>query len=102
MQTKQWMRGSIILMHDGGGDRGPTIAALPVLIEALRARGYQIVPVSELIGKTRDQVMPPLNNRQRWQARVDSIAFWLYDFFNHFVVMVFFVGDILMSARLLI
>ncbi len=102
MQTRTWMRGSIILMHDGGGDRQPTIDALPVLIEALRAHGYQIVPVSELIGKTRDQVMPPLTRTQHWQALVDSIAFWLYDFFNHFVVMVFFVGDILMSARLLI
>ena len=45
-------RGSIILMHDGGGDRSATVAALPVLIKALRARGYEIVPVSELLGKT--------------------------------------------------
>ncbi len=39
------MRGSIILLHDGGGNRQPTIDALPVLIQALRARGYTIVPV---------------------------------------------------------
>ena len=52
--------GSIILLHDGGGDRSATIDALPVLIEALRARGYEIVPVSELVGKTRAEVMPPL------------------------------------------
>ncbi len=45
-ETKPWMRGSIILMHDGGGDRSATVAALPVLIDALRARGYEIVPVS--------------------------------------------------------
>ncbi len=102
MDTHPWNKGSIILLHDGGGDRSATIAALPVLIEALRARGFKIVPVSALVGKTRDQVMPPLTRRQRWQARVDSVAFFLYDFFNHFVVGVFFVGDILMSFRLLV
>ena len=46
-ETKTWMRGSIILMHDGGGDRAATVAALPVLIAALRAHGYEIVPVSQ-------------------------------------------------------
>jgi len=100
--TKAWMRGSIILMHDGGGDRQPTIDALPKLIEALRARGYEIVPVSQLIGKTRAEVMPALTNRQKRLAVVDSIAFWAIDFFNHFVIDVFFVGDFLMSARLII
>ncbi len=63
METRPWMRGSIILLHDGGGDRSATIQALPVLIDALRAHGYQIVPVSELMGKTRAEVMPPLTQR---------------------------------------
>jgi cellulose synthase/poly-beta-1,6-N-acetylglucosamine synthase-like glycosyltransferase/peptidoglycan/xylan/chitin deacetylase (PgdA/CDA1 family) len=102
MQTRSWMRGSIILLHDGGGDRSATIAALPVLIQALRDRGYKIVPVSALMGKTRAEVMPPLNHHQLWQARVDSVAFFVWAFFNHFVVAVFFVGDVLMSARLII
>jgi cellulose synthase/poly-beta-1,6-N-acetylglucosamine synthase-like glycosyltransferase/peptidoglycan/xylan/chitin deacetylase (PgdA/CDA1 family)/spore germination protein YaaH len=102
MQTKPWMRGSIILLHDGGGNRQPTVDALPVLIKALRDHGYKIVPVSELMGKTRAEVMPPLTPHQRWVARVDSIAFFVWAFFNHFVIAVFFVGDILMSARLII
>jgi cellulose synthase/poly-beta-1,6-N-acetylglucosamine synthase-like glycosyltransferase/peptidoglycan/xylan/chitin deacetylase (PgdA/CDA1 family)/spore germination protein YaaH len=102
MKTRSWMRGSIILLHDGGGDRSVTIKALPVLIDSLRAHGYKIVPVSELMGKTRAEVMPPLKQHQKWQARVDAIAFAIWAFFNHFVVAVFFVGDILMSARLII
>jgi cellulose synthase/poly-beta-1,6-N-acetylglucosamine synthase-like glycosyltransferase/peptidoglycan/xylan/chitin deacetylase (PgdA/CDA1 family)/spore germination protein YaaH len=102
MQTRSWMRGSIILLHDGGGDRQATVDALPVLIQSLRDRGYKIVPVSELMGKTRAEVMPPLNSHQLWEARVDSIAFFVWAFFNHFVIAVFFVGDILMSARLII
>ncbi|QNI35929.1 glycosyltransferase [Edaphobacter albus] len=102
MEKNPWQRGSIILMHDGGGDRSATVAALPMLITQLRARGYEIVPVAELIGKTRAEVMPPLTPHQRWQARADSITFFLIGFFNNFVVAVFFVGDILMSGRLII
>jgi cellulose synthase/poly-beta-1,6-N-acetylglucosamine synthase-like glycosyltransferase/peptidoglycan/xylan/chitin deacetylase (PgdA/CDA1 family)/spore germination protein YaaH len=102
MKSKSWMRGSIILLHDGGGNRQPTVDALPVLIDALRAHGYTIVPVSQLMGKTRAEVMPPIKPGQRWQAFVDSIAFFVWAFFNHFVVGVFFVGDILMSGRLII
>jgi len=102
MKTRSWMRGSIILLHDGGGNRQPTVDALPQLIDALRAHGYKIVPVSALMGKTRAEVMPPLNQHQLWEARVDSIAFFVWAFFNHFVIAVFFVGDILMSARLII
>ncbi|MEI4878490.1 hypothetical protein Q8G53_29080, partial [Klebsiella pneumoniae] len=64
------------MMHDGGGNRQATVDALPMLITTLRQRGYEIVPVSELLGKTRAEVMVPLTPRQRWQARVDSIAFF--------------------------
>jgi len=42
--------GSIILMHDGGGPRGETLAALPRVIDTLRARGFGFATVSELLG----------------------------------------------------
>jgi peptidoglycan/xylan/chitin deacetylase (PgdA/CDA1 family) len=42
--------GSIILMHDGGGDRSGTLAALPSIIDTLRARGYRFATVSQLLG----------------------------------------------------
>ncbi|WP_188298080.1 polysaccharide deacetylase family protein [Streptomyces sp. CBMA156] len=32
--------GSVILLHDGGGDRSQTVAALPGIISALKSRGY--------------------------------------------------------------
>jgi peptidoglycan-N-acetylglucosamine deacetylase len=102
MKAKPQFRGSIILLHDGGGDRSVTIATLPVLIDGLRAHGYAIEQVSDLMGKTRAEVMPPLNAKERWQARVDSVAFFAWAFFNHFVVSLFFLGDILMSGRLIL
>jgi peptidoglycan/xylan/chitin deacetylase (PgdA/CDA1 family) len=42
--------GSIILMHDGGGDRSGTLAALPSIIDTLRERGYSFETVSQLLG----------------------------------------------------
>lgn len=37
--------GSVILMHDGGGDRSQTVEALKMLITELKARGYTFVTV---------------------------------------------------------
>ena len=102
MKDRPWLRGSVILLHDGGGDRSATVAALPLLIETLRAKGYEIVPVSELLGKTTPEVMPPISPKMRWQARVDSLAFIVYAIFVKFGVFVFFFGDVLMSGRLIV
>ena len=41
--------GSIVLMHDGGGDRSQTVAALPTIITTLRQRGYRFVTVEQMI-----------------------------------------------------
>ena len=53
-------RGQVVLLHDAGGDRSQTVAALPRIIDGLRAKGLDIVPVSQLAGWTYDQVMPPV------------------------------------------
>jgi peptidoglycan/xylan/chitin deacetylase (PgdA/CDA1 family) len=42
--------GSIVLQHDGGGDRSQTLAALPTEIRVLRSRGYRFVTVPQLLG----------------------------------------------------
>jgi peptidoglycan/xylan/chitin deacetylase (PgdA/CDA1 family) len=43
--------GSIVIMHDGGGDRSETLAALPRIIGTLKARGYKLVTISRLLGQ---------------------------------------------------
>jgi peptidoglycan-N-acetylglucosamine deacetylase len=40
--------GSLILMHDAGGDRTQTVAALPRILETLLARGYRFVTIDQL------------------------------------------------------
>ena len=38
----------VILMHDGGGDRAATVAALPGIIEDYRAHGYRFVTLGKI------------------------------------------------------
>lgn len=66
---------SIVLLHDGGGDRAQTVAALPRIIAALRARGYRFVSVSQLVGLPRDAVMPPVTGGDLIAVRTDVAVF---------------------------
>jgi cellulose synthase/poly-beta-1,6-N-acetylglucosamine synthase-like glycosyltransferase/spore germination protein YaaH/peptidoglycan/xylan/chitin deacetylase (PgdA/CDA1 family) len=93
--------GNIILLHDGGGDRSATVGALPKIIEGLRSRGFQIVGVESLLGKTRAEVMPQLSPQEIWSARLDNATFTLLTWMSIFIWLVFIIGDVLMSARLL-
>jgi len=40
--------GAIVVLHDGGGDQSATIAALPMIIDTLRAQGYEFVTLDEM------------------------------------------------------
>ncbi|RJQ77127.1 polysaccharide deacetylase family protein [Pseudonocardiaceae bacterium YIM PH 21723] len=42
--------GSVIIMHDGGGDRSQTVAALPVIVRGLLERGFDLVGAHEFAG----------------------------------------------------
>jgi peptidoglycan/xylan/chitin deacetylase (PgdA/CDA1 family)/glycosyltransferase involved in cell wall biosynthesis len=63
-------RGGVVLMHDGGGDRSETIAAVERLVPALRARGYRFVTVSRLAGLPRASVELPVTGWARTRARL--------------------------------
>ncbi len=41
--------GAIILMHDGGKNRSQTVAAIPVIVDWLFARGYSLTTVEQLL-----------------------------------------------------
>lgn len=73
--------GGIVLMHDAGGNRAETVAALPKLIGALRARGYTFARVSDLAGLPPSAVEVPASGLQRLRGRLfdDALALagWL-------------------------
>jgi len=43
--------GSIVLMHDSGGDRSKTLAATQAIVKTLQSKGYAFKTVSELLEK---------------------------------------------------
>ena len=94
--------GNIILLHDGGGDRRETVRALPMIIDGVRARGFQIVSVHELLNKTRADVMPPVPTNQLWAAKLTWVGFWLFDVTLKGIAYIFLLGDFLMTGRFLI
>ncbi len=67
--------GNVILLHDGGGDRSQTVAALSIIIPYLQQKGYRFVTASQLIGSTRDTVMPPVSGRDLMLVGVDRVVF---------------------------
>src|SRR5713226_8657143 len=99
---RQANKGNIVLLHDGGGDRSQTLAALPQLIDALRAQGYRFVSVSDLLGKTRANVMVPLSSQEQLEARIDGIIFSLFQWLRFFIGIIFFLGIVLVSGRAVI
>ncbi|MGE5264411.1 MAG: glycosyltransferase [Acidobacteriota bacterium] len=94
--------GNIVLLHDGGGDRSQTVVALPKIIEGLRARGFELVQVSDLLGLSRDQVMPPIPARERAIAQVNDTGFQLLAGIRSAIANLFVVGIVLGVLRVLV
>ena len=95
-------KGNIILMHDGGGDRSHTVQALPGIIDGLRAQGYEFVSVSNLLGQTRAQMMPPLTQKEWLLVRADAVIFDIYRLLRTGIAFVFVAGILLVSGRALV
>ncbi len=91
---------SIVLLHDAGGEtRQPTVDALPRIIKYFKDRGCVFTTVSGLIGKTRDDVMPPVPfslsaKLGYWFALT---TYWL----GHFIYGLFIVGIALSAIRII-
>jgi peptidoglycan-N-acetylglucosamine deacetylase len=95
-------KGNIVLLHDGGGDRAQTVAALPLIIDGLRAKGYELTSIAGLLGETRDSVLVPLTFRERIIARADGLIFGIFQWCRFGIATVFILGIVLVSGRALI
>ncbi len=51
--------GSIVILHDGGGDRSATLASLPVIVRGIRRRGLYLVVLSPAPVRTQDVAGSP-------------------------------------------
>src|SRR5262249_22000161 len=93
--------GNVVLLHDSGGDRHETIEALPELIDQLRAEGFELVTVSDLMGKTRDEVMPSVPADLWWQTWSGRAAFATINGLFATIHYLFLAGIVLGVSRLL-
>lgn len=62
--------GGLVLLHDGGGNRARTLAALPQIVGRLRARGFRLVSAAELLGVPRTRLEVPTSSWQRLRGRL--------------------------------
>lgn len=95
-------KGHILLLHDGGGNRDQTIIALPMIIKRLKAMGYQLVTVSDLLGPNqKKRIFPTVTHHQEAIAGIDRV-FFESDFIVRSVLQFFFLIAIILGvARVL-
>ena len=83
-------KGNIILLHDAGGiSRQATVDALPRIIKYFRDRGCSFTTVANLMGKQKNDVMPPV--KQDWGSTFNYV----------FLVFVYWAGKIIFSMFLI-
>ena len=93
-------QGNVILLHDGGGDRSQTVAALPQIIDRLHAKGFSFVPVHELLGLTRAEAMPSLQDSTSYAKRVNNAGLSAASTFSAALASLFIVAIVLGVGRL--
>ncbi|HWF02014.1 MAG TPA: glycosyltransferase [Caulobacteraceae bacterium] len=91
--------GQVVLLHDAGGDRSRTVAALPGLIDAIRARGYTLVTVDQLAGMSRADALPP-TSRSSVSLFLDRLGFGFFRYLNEAMQALFTVAIVLGVLRL--
>jgi len=81
--------GGVVVLHDAGGDRTATLAALPALIDGLRADGYTFDTLGGLLGLDRKVVMPPANDAL---TRLDGLSFRVLSVVGQALVWIFWIA----------
>ncbi|OIQ28037.1 MAG: glycosyl transferase [Alphaproteobacteria bacterium MedPE-SWcel] len=66
--------GNVILLHDGGLNREASVAAVPMIISELRARGYSFTTMADLLGTNRADLMPVAEGGHQTFDRVSFSA----------------------------
>lgn len=100
---EQRLQGNVILLHDAGGNRSQTIAALPLIIDYLQVRGDRLVPLGQLLGASTASLMPPLpENHQSLLRMIGDSGFRLMHVVGQLGWAFMIVATILITLRTLI
>ena len=93
--------GSVILLHDAGGNRSQTVKALPMIIHYFKEKHYHFGTIAELLGKSKEDLMPTVTNPK--ERLLNGASFIVADsifFIEHFIYGLFFVGIFLSIGRM--
>lgn len=93
--------GSIILLHDAGGNRQQTVEALPRILDYLHTRGDTVVPLSTLLGTTRDALMPMRAKASLFSRMVSGAGFRIFHGAEEFLWSFMIVATALVALRTL-
>jgi peptidoglycan/xylan/chitin deacetylase (PgdA/CDA1 family)/spore germination protein YaaH/glycosyltransferase involved in cell wall biosynthesis len=93
-------RGNIVLLHDGGGDRSQTVAALGPLIDSIRARGYAFTTVTALAGVSPTVAMAPLPPGSAFRHFVELTSYTVLGRLELAMHAVFLIAMFLGAGRL--
>jgi cellulose synthase/poly-beta-1,6-N-acetylglucosamine synthase-like glycosyltransferase/peptidoglycan/xylan/chitin deacetylase (PgdA/CDA1 family) len=91
--------GQVVLLHDSGGDRNQTIEAIPRIVAALKAKGYELTTISGLLGKSREEVMPAIQSHTHWKAFLERMAFKVIGLSAMTMQWLFIIGILLGCLR---
>ncbi len=95
--------GNVILLHDAGGDRSQTVAALPLIIEYLYDRDDHVVPLGTLLHESSEVLMPIVKKDQNVFSRlISGGGFTLFHFVETFCWAFMIVSTLLVIVRTLI
>ncbi|HEX3383693.1 MAG TPA: glycosyltransferase, partial [Mucilaginibacter sp.] len=102
---KQKDNGSMLLLHDAGGDtREETVRALPEIIHFFRSHGYKFTTIADVLHKTKADLMPPIRDDAN-----SGIMGTLYDIFvqgtfygNWFMLYLFLTAIFLAIGRIVL
>ena len=95
---------SIILLHDAGGDtRKATVDALPGIIDYFKKRGCVFTTIADLMGKTKNDVMPPLPpSKDGWMRQLNFFFAEATYWGGHMLFALFIVGIVLSIGRMVV
>lgn len=93
---------NIILLHDGGGDRSQTVLATGMIIRYFRARGYTFTTVADLLGKTKDDMMPFASSKDYYKLKINYLWVLMVYYATHLFFAIFLVFMIISTIRLII
>jgi cellulose synthase/poly-beta-1,6-N-acetylglucosamine synthase-like glycosyltransferase/peptidoglycan/xylan/chitin deacetylase (PgdA/CDA1 family)/spore germination protein YaaH len=102
---KQKDAGSMLLLHDAGGDtREETVKALPAIIHFFKSHGYKFTTIADVLGKTKADLMPPIKDDANSGITGSLYNLWIegYFYINEFLLYLFLSAIFLAVGRVIL